>query len=375
MKYLEDVKKWVDANILSNLPGNVSAAKFRAFSEKLREQIPLEFVTRDELNSGQLSVFRFIGSVDTLTDLEDIDDPVVGDVYVVLDIKAFYAFNGEKFVPFYLPIDLSNYLTKDETYTRTQIDQLLKQISLESAVDLYDFPDKPTNVALGNIPIGYTSPPGGITASDLIYLATHKDEAPTVNLVVVPTTGYRKKGTSVTGVKLTAAVGRKTFPISSVKFYSNTAMIENINPVSENSASYSFNVPTSVKTTTAFKVIVTDTAGKTSSATLSYTFVDPIYIGSSDKPLNNITSDDVLKLTEFIRPKENTAHNFTHQNKYRVMAYPKSYGSLTAILDANNFPENGAFTTKELTINNIIYLVYVSNISATLNNFKTEFKF
>ena len=375
MKYLVELKKWVDTNILSGLPGNVSAAKFRAFSEKLREYLPLDFVTRAEFNSGELAIFRFIGSVETAYDLSDIDDPVRGDVYIVVDEQSYYAFDGEKFNPFYLPMDLSNYLTKDQAYTKTQIDELLKRLELEAAVDLYDYPSSPTNVAVGNIPVGYTSPQGGITASELIYLATHKDENPISTLTITPVAGYKKIGTPISNIKLSCTATRKTFPIVSIKFYKNTSMIENISIVSENTKTYPFNVTESIIETTTFKAIVQDSKGNTSTASQTYSFVHPMFIGSSSKPINMILENDIISLTELIRPKENTSRNFTHSNQFRVFAYPKTHGELSSILDANNFPEINGFSQKELAINGIIYLIYTSKIAATLTNFKTEFKF
>ena len=60
-----------------------------------------------------------------------------------------------------------------------------------------------------------------------------------------------------------------------------------------------------------------------------------------------------------------------------LFAYPKSYGNLNRILDANSFDVTGTFTKNELVITGLDgteqdYYVYVNNAS-TMTNFKMTF--
>ena len=69
-----------------------------------------------------------------------------------------------------------------------------------------------------------------------------------------------------------------------------------------------------------------------------------------------------------------TYNNITCNNDSIVFKYPKSYGTLTSILDSNNFENISAFSRNEEVINSVDYYVYTSAVT-TVSNFKFIFKF
>lgn len=70
--------------------------------------------TKAEVDAKVSSVYKYKGNVDTFYDLSTLSDPVVGDVYNVLDTGSNYAWNGSEWDKLSETVDLSSYLTKTE---------------------------------------------------------------------------------------------------------------------------------------------------------------------------------------------------------------------------------------------------------------------
>ena len=60
-------------------------------------------------------------------------------------------------------------------------------------------------------------------------------------------------------------------------------------------------------------------------------------------------------------------------NDIIVYAYPKSYGALTSVKDGNNFEVLGSYTRSEVTIDSIVYYVYVLTNPVTASGVKQIF--
>lgn len=88
--------------------------------------------TKAEVDAKVSSVYKYKGNVNTFYDLSTLSDPVVGDVYNVLDTGSNYAWNGSEWDKLSETVDLSSYLTKTEassTYAKpsdipTKVSQL-----------------------------------------------------------------------------------------------------------------------------------------------------------------------------------------------------------------------------------------------------------
>ena len=53
--------------------------------------------------------------------------------------------------------------------------------------------------------------------------------------------------------------------------------------------------------------------------------------------------------------------------------YPKSFGALTSIKDANNFDYINSYTRSEMTYNDVDYYVYILTDPVTITGFKQAF--
>ena len=129
----------------------------------------------------------------------------------------------------------------------------------------------------------------------------------------------------------------------------------------------------SVTTDTQLTVVLTDATGKTYTAsTGKYTFVSPYYYGAVAASVTSPTASNVTALNKKIEAKGNKSYNFTCNNQKMVYAYPKSYGALSKILDANSFDVTGTFTRSEVTVGGVAYYVYINDAS-TVSAFKMTF--
>ena len=95
------------------------------------------------------------------------------------------------------------------------------------------------------------------------------------------------------------------------------------------------------------------------SKSVSYTFVNPYYIGVSST--DTLTETDIKALTKKVETKGNKTINYTTSQSYMVFAYPSSYGAISSIIDQNGFNVTDSFVRNTVTVNSVEYYVYVSN--------------
>ena len=95
------------------------------------------------------------------------------------------------------------------------------------------------------------------------------------------------------------------------------------------------------------------------SKSISYTFVNPFYVGVS--ATDTVTETDIIALTKKVEAKGNKTINYTTSQSHMVFAYNSSYGSITKIIDKNGFDVTGSFVKSTVSVNSVDYYVYVSN--------------
>ena len=82
---------------------------------------------------------------------------------------------------------------------------------------------------------------------------------------------------------------------------------------------------------------------------------------------------DVTALTSRLGTSKGYTATYNMVNKRSVYMYPKSFGALTSIKDANNFDYINSYTRSEMTYNNVDYYVYILTDPVTITNFKQIF--
>ena len=86
---------------------------------------------------------------------------------------------------------------------------------------------------------------------------------------------------------------------------------------------------------------------------------------------NNI--DNVNNLTNILRTSKSSTLTFNMTNQRVVYMYPKSFGNLTSIKDANNFEYINSYTLSTMTLDGVGYNVYILTDAVTINGFKQIF--
>ena len=226
--------------------------------------------------------------------------------------------------------------------------------------------DLTTNIANGGINAGVTYKKDTdieVIIRDLLIKYFPADLVFSLN----PSKTLYKIGEVVNSIDLIATVTKKSNNIENIKYYIDGVLVntkdETTNTGIGNGGTYTYTYSTPFSTDTTFKVDVYD--GKnTTTKTIKVEFVNPFYCGLASSTLQEILQ----------KKGAYTYNNITCNNDSIVFKYPKSYGTLTSILDSNNFENISAFTRSEEVINSVDYYVYTSAVT-TVTNFKFIFKF
>lgn len=112
--------------------------------------------------------------------------------------------------------------------------------------------------------------------------------------------------------------------------------------------------------------------GKDYNTTYTVRIVHPCYYGilSDDAPIPTSTTG----LTKALNPSKNyTWGGIDMVNSRTCYMYPKDFGKLTTIKDANNFEYINSYTLTERDINGVSYYIYTLTDPVTITNFKQSF--
>ena len=82
---------------------------------------------------------------------------------------------------------------------------------------------------------------------------------------------------------------------------------------------------------------------------------------------------DTNGLTSELRTSKSDTITMSLTNQRIIYMYPKSFGNLTSIKDANNFDYINSYTLSNATVNDVEYNVYILTDPVTINNFKQIF--
>ena len=125
---------------------------------------------------------------------------------------------------------------------------------------------------------------------------------------------------------------------------------------------------TNVTTNTTYTVKATKD-GVTVQGSASVTFVNPSYFGPVAATFTP-TETAIKALTKSVKNGKGYTGNTSLNNQKVCYAYPKSFGALTSIKDANNFEYINSYTRSELTVWDETYYVYVLTDATTIDSFK-----
>lgn len=234
----------------------------------------------------------------------------------------------------------------------------------------------PSTVAVGGIPKGYVPDPSGVEVIDMINKLLHAYVAPTATAAASPTNGgVFETGTSkqVTAVHVTITPGSAA--VNKIEVFDGDISLGSLDSgIQAGANTVALTEALTVTANKQLSVIITDSEDKTVTVkTGTFTFVSPYYYGPIAA---DATPDETIikAATKSVSIKGNKSFQFTCNNQKMMYAYPKSYGALAKILDANNFDVTDTFARSEVTVNNVAYYVYV-NAASTVSNFKMTFNY
>lgn len=97
------------------------------------------------------------------------------------------------------------------------------------------------------------------------------------------------------------------------------------------------------------------------------------YANSFYGVINNDTLTDPTNLISFLGTSKGFTITYNMANQRSVYMYPKSFGALTSIKDANNFEYINSYTRSEITWDEVVYYVYMLTDPVSITGFKQIF--
>ena len=239
--------------------------------------------------------------------------------------------------------------------------------------------NKPTPVTIGGIEKGETFE--NISFSEMFnrLLYPYIDTSIS-NISVITGSSVVEKGTNVIITKISFDVNTPSLDVSESLYYEFKANGTAFHSTDISNRSVTVNVVKMINTDTSVSVTIQDKVNnKEKTFTLSnYTFVYPFYYGIvSDS--DTINESLVKSKTKIVQTKGTKSLKFTTNNQKMMFAYPKSYGELKTIYDANNFNVINTFTKTEINISgpdsaSVPYYVYINELS-TVTDYSMQFIF
>lgn len=211
-------------------------------------------------------------------------------------------------------------------------------------------------------------------------LNPYKAPVVAMSLVQSPEGSVFEKGDVVNVTHLRAKIDKGSDDITDIKFFQG----ENELVATENGIYYDHEFNNAIQLQDSidegyYKVKVTDASNNIVGANAqAINFVYPYYFGVVDE--NAIIEGNTIKgLNKVIEIKKDQSYIYTSDNQHMVFAFPKAYGSLVQIVDANGFILTATFDVEEVDVECLDgttqpYYVY-KNGASTISNYNITFKF
>ena len=226
--------------------------------------------------------------------------------------------------------------------------------------------DKPSTVAIGGLPLGYTS--DGISIVELIDNMLHPYKAPKVSLSITPSNTLYELGATISTLTLKATITQGSNNVTSLVF------LKDGSPLPSTSNLELSKTETNVRTNVTYSAYVSDDVNRINSNSINIKFINPIYIGS----LSEVNSTNIKAMTKKVVNVGSQSYIYEITNKRMCIAVPNNW-ALKTIIDANGFDITKSFTKSTINIYCLDgvtrpYTVYYSEPTSQ-NNFTVKFNF
>ena len=237
-------------------------------------------------------------------------------------------------------------------------------MALSKEANITYISDKPSTVAIGGLPLGYTS--DGISIVELIDNMLHPYKAPSISLSITPSNTLYELGATISSLTLKATITQGSNDITSLVFLKDGSPL----PSTSNPTLTQSNIRNNV----TYSAYVSDNINRINSNSINIKFINPIYIGS----LSEVNSTNIKAMTKKIVNVGSQSYTYTINNKKMCIAFPSGW-TLRNIIDPNGFDITQSFTKETVNIycldgNSKPYTVYSSEFTSQ-SSFTVKFNF
>ena len=222
----------------------------------------------------------------------------------------------------------------------------------------------------------------GTDLTDVIEKLVSKYQAPIVTVTLTPSTTLYEKGVdTITSLKITTTITKKSNPIKSIKWYMGSSELDEYTADNTTGLSgggvFDYNYSGTISNDVTIKVVVTDSENKTVTKEIPIKFVGMSYYGIlEDESIPTPTETDIKALNTKLQDKKEYVYSGITTDYGRIVyAYPKSFGDLTSIKDTvNNINYTNSFTRTEITMSSgLEYYCYTLTDPAGMTNIQMTF--
>ena len=218
----------------------------------------------------------------------------------------------------------------------------------------------------------------GENLTDVIEKLVTVYQTPVLSISLTPSTTLYEKGVdSVTGLKVLAQVTKKTNSISSIQWYINNSLVDELTSADgiSDSGNYTYTHNATISNDVTIKVVVTDSENKTVTKEIPIKFVGMSYYGILSDSVTTVSESDITSLNKILKDeKEYVYSEITTDYGKICYAIPSMLGEITNFQDkVNNFSYSEDFEKQTLTINGIPYNCYVQTEAAGMTDIKMSF--
>ena len=236
--------------------------------------------------------------------------------------------------------------------------------------------DITSNVEVGGVPSG-TNFVEGTNLEDIIKKILVKYLPPTATFTITPSNTLKLFGDTITSETMKVVVTKKSNDITEIAFKADSTVLNSITSGVNNGGtfSYKYTPSTPISNTVTLSVDVKD-GERTVTKSIKITFCYPTYYGTVADSVASMTASDIQGLDKrvAVNNKAMTWSGISMDYGKLCYAYPKSFGALTSIKDANNVDYINSYTRTEVTLtengNSVVYYCYLLTDAAGVSNFK-----
>ena len=236
--------------------------------------------------------------------------------------------------------------------------------------------DITSNVEVGGVPSG-TNFVEGTNLEDIIKKILVKYLPPTATFTITPSNTLKLFGDTITSETMKVVVTKKSNDITEIAFKADSTVLNSITSGVNNGGtfSYTYTPSTPISNTVTLSVDVKD-GKQTVTKSIKITFCYPTYYGTVADSVASMTASDIQGLDKrvVVNNKAMTWNGISMDYGKLCYAYPKSFGALTSIKDANNVDYINSYTRTEVTLtengNSVVYYCYLLTDAAGVSNFK-----